>query len=265
MTDPHVEFAGTIPAFYDRCLGPFLFEPYAEDLVGRLSAGPDSRVLEVACGTGIATRRLRRALPAGAQLVATDLSNAMIALARFKLVGEDIHWRTADASALPFKDGVFDAVVCQFGFMFPSNKARAFREARRVLRPGGTLLANVWCPLDENPAAAIAHAVVSRMFDDDPPRFFHVPYGAFDAGSLRSRAEEAGFASIAVSRVALWGRSASARNVALGFAKGSPLSLELTARQADLDAVASAFERELTSHGGDPFRSPLAALVLAAS
>jgi SAM-dependent methyltransferase len=189
----------------------------------------------------------------------------MIAFARAKLAREDIHWRTADALALPFKDGVFDAVVCQFGLMFFADKQLAFREARRVLRPGGTLVTNVWGPLDENPSAEIAHAVLSRMFEDDPPQFFRVPFGSVDAGSMRQLAAEAGFANATVERVAHVGRSASARIVAVGYAKGSPLSVDLAARGADLDAVAAAFEEALSRHGGNPFHSPLAALVLAAS
>ncbi len=265
MTSPHARFLGTIPSYYDQCLGPFLFEPFAQDLARRLVASPEHRVLELACGTGIATRMVREALPTGAQLVATDVNTAMIDLARAKLAGADIHWRIADATALPFKDHAFDAVICQFGFMFFPDQALAFREARRVLRPGGTLLANVWCSLEENPAAGIAHAVLSRMFEDDPPRFFRVPFGSGDAATMRALAAQAGFAAVTVSRVCLEGRAPSARVVADGFAKGSPLSLELTSRGADLDVVADAFEGALATHGGNPFRSPLAALVLAAS
>jgi len=265
MTDANALFLGTVPAVYDRCLGPFIFEPYASDLARRVAATPDSRVLELACGTGIATRRLREALPSGAQLVASDLSEAMIAIARDRLAGADVHWRVADASALPFKDGAFDTVACQFGLMFLPDPARGFSEARRVLRTGGEFLANVWCSLDENPAAGIAHAVLARMFADDPPQFLRVPYGSLDAAALRTLAAEAGFTSIDVSRVALEGRAVSARAVADRFAKGTPLASALAARGADLDAVADAFEAELAAHGGNPFRSPLAALVLAAS
>ena len=265
MPDQDALFLGSIPAFYDRCLGPFLFEPYADDLARRVAATPGARVLELACGTGIVTRRLRQALPAGAVLVASDLSRAMIAIAREKLAGADVHWRVADASALPFKDGAFDTVVCQFGLMFLPDPARGFSEARRVVRPGGTFLANVWCSLDENPAAGTAHAVLLRMFEDDPPQFLRVPYGSLDAEALRRLAAGAGFANVAVTRVALVGRAESARLVANGFAKGTPLAAALEERGADLDAVADALEAALAPHDGGPFRSPLAALVLAAS
>jgi SAM-dependent methyltransferase len=265
MTEAHAQFRGSIPEFYDRCLGPFLFEPYADDLVRRLGFHPGSRVLELACGTGIVTRRLRAALPQGAALVATDLNPAMLERARQALIGADIHWRTADAGALPFKDATFDAVICQFGFMFLPDRAAGFAEARRVLRPGGTLLANSWAPLEDNPAAAIVHAAAARLFEGSPPRFLLVPYGSLDAETLRALALAAGFTNVSVSRVAIEGRSRSAREVATGFAKGTPLSLEIVERGGDLDQAAAAFEKDLAAHGGHPFRSPLAADVLVAS
>lgn len=265
MIDAHAQFKGTIPDAYDRCLGPFLFEPYAEDLVRRLPAPPGAHVLEIACGTGILTRRLRAALPKETELVATDLNPAMLDRARATLAGADIHWRTADAAALPFKDATFDVVACQFGYMFVPDRATAFAEARRVLRAGGTLLASAWGTLDENPAAGIVHATAARMFEGNPPRFLLVPYGSLPAGTMRSLALAAGFANVAVSRVAIEGTSPSARDVAAGFAKGTPLSLELVERGGDLDAAAAAFYEALAPHGGSPFRSPLAADVLVAS
>jgi SAM-dependent methyltransferase len=258
-------FEGSIPAFYDRDLGPFLFEPYADDLALRVIAQPGASVLELACGTGIATRRLRERLPEGAQLVATDVSPAMIARARARLSGYDVHWRTADATALPFRDGVFDAVVCQFGLMFFPDRGRGLSEARRVLRLGGTLIVSVWCSLADNPSGEIVDRVVSLMFEDDPPRFMRVLYGAIDAEALHALAIQAGFTSVTVSRVDLEGRAASARAVATGFSRGSPLSLELAERGADFEAVVDAMTAELERHGGSPFRSPLAALVLTAS
>jgi SAM-dependent methyltransferase len=265
MSSSRPAFDGSIPTYYDRCLGPFLFEPYAADLARRVGARPGSGVLELACGTGIATSRLRAALPASTSLVATDLSAAMIDIARAKLGAAEVHWRTADASSLPFKDRSFDTVACQFGLMFFPDKPLAMREVRRVLRPGGRLVASVWESLEANPAAAIAHAVASRMFEGDPPQFLHVPYGALDAETARALAAEAGFGSVSIDRVELEGRAETPRTVAEGFAKGSPLALELEARGADLDAVAEAFASALLPHGGTPFHSPLSAFVLTAS
>jgi len=265
MSESRANFTGSVPEFYHRYLGPFLFEPYAADLVRRLPTGTGAPVLELACGTGIATRHLRAALPPATQLVATDLNPAMMEKARMNMAGADVHWRTADAAELPFKDEAFGTVACQFGFMFLPDRARGFREARRVLRAGGTLLASVWCSLDDNPSAAVAHRTVGRMFEDDPPLFLLVPYGSVSGEALRTLAAEAGFSQIDVERVAFEGRAPSARDVAIGMAKGSPMAAELTTRGADLDAVVDAFARALDPSGDGPFRSPMAAFVLTAS
>ena len=150
------QFAGSIPETYDRYLGPLLFEPYARDLAARLAALAPARVLETAAGTGVATRALARALPAGAAIVATDLNRPMLDLAAARMETAEVTWQQADALALPFGDGAFDAVACQFGAMFFPDKAAAYREARRVLRRGGRLVLSVWDRIESN---ELAHVV----------------------------------------------------------------------------------------------------------
>jgi len=122
MTDHNVQFTGSIPAAYDRYLGPLLFEPYAAELVDRLGSVPMASVLELAAGTGILTERLRRAMPATAALTATDLNEPMLGIAQAKLPELGITWQTADAQDLPFPDASFDLVACQFGFLFGPSR-----------------------------------------------------------------------------------------------------------------------------------------------
>jgi ubiquinone/menaquinone biosynthesis C-methylase UbiE len=267
MTDGRdARFEGSIPTFYDRFLGGFHSEPFAADLVRRLSVGEDARLLELACGTGILTRRLRAAIPSRAQIVATDLNKAMLDFARANLFGADVHWRTADAQSLPFKGGVFDAVVCQFGVMFLPDKAAGFREARRVLRPGGTFLANVWCSLDDNPAAGAAHRALLSLFPEDPPRFLETPFGFHDAREIERLAREAGFTRVVIERLELEGRAPSARHLATGIARGSPLALILAERGVDHELVVDAIATALRDGDGAlPFAAPLAALVVTAT
>jgi SAM-dependent methyltransferase len=100
------QFSGTVPATYDRILGPVLFEPYARDVVARLPAGDRLRVLEIACGTGIGTRRLQEALSGRATIVATDLNEPMIEHARAAVASSEIIWQQADAqSCIGFVEG----------------------------------------------------------------------------------------------------------------------------------------------------------------
>src|SRR5437016_5070372 len=194
MKVEHAKFSGSIPAAYDRYLGPILFQSYAEDLMNRLGAGENSSVLELACGTGILTRVLRDRLPATARLVATDLNEPMIANAASKFAqNERIEWKQADASSLPFDDQSFDAIVCQFGVMFFPDKALSAREAHRVLKPGGVFLFNVWDSMEHNDLGRIAHETISSFFEKDPPTFYEVPFSYYDQNEIKRVLEAAGF------------------------------------------------------------------------
>src|SRR2546428_13393233 len=164
--DRNVLFQGAVPENYDRYLGPVIFEPWAEDLVLRLAGKKYERVLEIACGTGIVTGRLRDVLPATTEIVATDLNPDMFEFAKRKFTnGEHGLWQQADASALAFPDRSFDAAVCQFGVMFVPDKAAVMRESYRVLRSGGVFLFNVWDSFEANPFGQIAHATIASFFD----------------------------------------------------------------------------------------------------
>jgi ubiquinone/menaquinone biosynthesis C-methylase UbiE len=144
MSATDATFAGSIPIIYEQYLGSLLFEPYAQDMAARLSDVTQGRILEVAAGTGIATRALAKALPPDVEIVATDLNQAMLDLAARRLQAPNVTWRQTDAQTLPFEDSSFDAVACQFGVMFFPDKLAAYREALRVLKPGGRFVFSVW-------------------------------------------------------------------------------------------------------------------------
>ena len=90
-------FAGAIPELYESYLVPMIFEPYAEDLAARVASRTLTRVLEVAAGTGVVTRRLAAALPPSAAIVATDLNPAMLDQAALVATSRAVEWRQADA------------------------------------------------------------------------------------------------------------------------------------------------------------------------
>ena len=139
MNNPESDkvFSGSIPKLYETYLVPMIFEPYAADLAHRLASRSLARVLEIAAGTGVVTRSMVAVLPESVSIVATDLNQPMVDLASTIGTNRPVEWRQADAMQLPFPDGLFDAVVCQFGVMFFPEKSKAFSEARRVLRSGG--------------------------------------------------------------------------------------------------------------------------------
>jgi SAM-dependent methyltransferase len=223
-------------------------------------------VLETACGTGIVTRELRCRLPPTTALVATDLNQPMIDAARAALGDPPgIEWRQADCTALPFEDGSFGAVVCQFGMMFVPDKGAAVREARRLLAGGGLLAFNVWDDLASNPFSRAVNEVVAGVFPSDPPRFFEVPYGSNDPAAWSRLLAEHGFVDPALDWVDFEARSPTAAQLALGLVRGTPVSNQIAERGGDFDAIVEAATAALTELGGAaPFRSPMRALVVTA-
>jgi ubiquinone/menaquinone biosynthesis C-methylase UbiE len=268
MSYQHTAFTGSIPENYDRYLGPALFEPYASDLVGRLNVPEGTSVLELACGTGIVTRRLRDRLPPGARLVATDLNEAMMAYAARKFGPEEaVEWKRADATNLPFPGESFDAVVCQFGLMFVPDKGRAIREARRVLKPGGALLFSVWDAIEQNDLAHIAHTTIKTFFEHDPPDFYEVPFCFHDPETIRSLMTGAGFRDIKLSLLALPSVSPSAVEAAKGLVEGNPVIVAIKERRpSDVQRIVAAVAEAVAARCGDkPVRAKMRALVCAAA
>jgi ubiquinone/menaquinone biosynthesis C-methylase UbiE len=264
MSSEITRFVGSIPELYDRHLGPVLFEPYAHDLAWRLPSDA-KRVLEVAAGTGRVTRQLLANLAPDAELVATDLNEPMLAEAQRRLADPRVTWQTADAQALPFADRGFDAVACQFGLMFVPDKLLALREMNRVLRPGGTLLLNVWDAVEINSATLVLHTLAFDTFPADPPLFFKTPFSMSDASVLDALAHEAGFASVRIDTIRKTAEAKSAADLAIGFVRGNPLWNQLVDRGVDAPAFEAAVARALAREFGDsPCRSPLSAHVLTA-
>ena len=186
MSDDVAGFVGSIPENYDRGLGPIFFTDYAEHTARLVAGYAPSRVLETGAGTGIVTRRLRDLLPATTRLIATDLNPPMLEIARKKFRSDEpVEFRQADAMALPFADASFDAMVCQFSAQFFPDKEKSYREAYRVLAPGGRYVFSV---VDgAHPHGRIADEVAAQFFPTDPPQFYRVGTGYNKTTRLRSR------------------------------------------------------------------------------
>jgi ubiquinone/menaquinone biosynthesis C-methylase UbiE len=267
MTGDVAGFVGDIPQHYDQGLGPIIFVDYSADMARRVAACKPGRVLEIAAGTGIVTRVLRDVLPATAHLTATDLNPPMLEIARAKFRdGEAVDFKPADAMALPFADGSFDAVVCQFGVMFYPDKDKSYREALRVLSPGGHYLFSIWDSHHYNPFGRITHQVAARFFPVDPPQFMNVPF-AYAFEPIKQSLIEAGFADITAAVVRREKEIPDAARFARGLVYGSPLIDQLRARgdtspEQVVDVLVTEFHREF---GFDPGRMALQAIMFSAT
>lgn len=233
MSTPDHVFAGSVPSLYETLLVPLIFEPYAADLKSRVAAREVSRVLEIAAGTGVVTRALA-SLPGAFSIIATDLNQAMLDQAAAIGTARPIQWQKADAMSLPFPDGAFDAVICQFGAMFFPDKARAFAEARRVLAPRGVFLFNVWDRISDNEFADTVTTALATVFPDDPPRFMaRTPHGYHDLGTIGRDLAAGGFSQPPrMETVVARSRASSARVAAIAYCQGTPLRNEIEARDA---------------------------------
>ena len=260
-------FQGSIPALYDRYLGPLIFAPYAADLAARLTELRHGSVLETAAGTGVVTRALASTLPQEVAIVATDLNQAMLDHASRELVSDRVTWRQADAQMLPFPDGMFDAVVCQFGAMFFPDRPRAFAEAARVLKPGGRYLFSVWDRIAENEFADVVVSAVAALYPDDPPMFLaRTPHGHHDTAALVAQLRAAGFGTTGVESLTLESTAPDALSVAIGYCQGTPMRGEIEAHGAEALAAATrvAADAIAARYGAGPVTGRIRAYILTA-
>lgn len=261
-------FTGSVPQTYHTYLGPLIFEAYAADIARRLNVRDAERVLELAAGTGIVTKELLAALPPGAALVATDLAEPMLAVARSHVVPDPrVAFHQADACSLPFADASFDAIACQFGVMFFPDKVKAMQEARRVLKPGGRFIFSVWDSLEHNPIPRVVQETARKAFTRDPPKFLtNLPYGWFDHAEIERVVRAGGFTRCTIETVEFPSVAPTAEDAARGFIDGTPLLAALAERGVkDPTPIREAATRELSARFGDkPCRSTMRAIVVRA-
>jgi ubiquinone/menaquinone biosynthesis C-methylase UbiE len=260
-------FAGSIPELYEQYLVPLIFEPYALDLGKRLQRSGTESVLETAAGTGVVTRALAARLAPTARITATDLNEPMLNHARTRLQDARVTWQQADAQALPFEDQKFDAVVCQFGVMFFPDKVRAFKEARRVLKPGGRYYFSVWDKISENDFADVVTQALGEMFPNDPPRFLaRTPHGHSDVERLRAELTAAGFTDISAEGIDARSKASSPREPAIAYCEGTPLRNEIEARDKSRlpEATARAADAIAQRFGNGPVDGRIRAIVITA-
>jgi ubiquinone/menaquinone biosynthesis C-methylase UbiE len=199
MGKSEIALATRSPAeVYEAFFVPALFQQWGHTIADMAGVGPDQRVLDVACGTGVlACAAAERVGPEGA-VTGLDPNDEMLAIARGK--SARIEWKNGRAESLPFADASFDRVASQFGLMFFADKPAGLREMMRVLCAGGRLAVAVCDALDHSPGYAVLAELLQRLFDATVADAFRAPFALGDCAQLRSLCEQAGIRNAQVTR-----------------------------------------------------------------
>jgi ubiquinone/menaquinone biosynthesis C-methylase UbiE len=269
MSQSDKVFIGSIPRIYDDYLVPLIFQGFARDIAQRAANLSPTAVLETAAGSGVVARALAPILSQGCRYVVTDLNQPMLDRAAARQ-GADVRivWQQADALALPFDDSAFDVVCCQFGVMFFPDRISGYREVRRLLKPGGHWLFNVWDRIEENIFANDVTNALAKFFPSDPPRFLaRTPHGYHDVALIREELHSAGFSNVAIETRREQRSAPSARVPALAYCQGTPLRNEIEARAADkLQAATEYAAAAIASrHGNGEVAAKIQGFVITAS
>lgn len=227
-TDARATWAkSTTAENYETRLVPLLFEPWAESLVDVVDPQPGERVLDLACGTGVVTRKAAGRVGPGGTVTGVDLNADMLAIARRVTPAgavPAITWKQADALDTGLADRSFDIGLCQQGLQFFGDRVTALRELHRVLAPGGRVALSVWCdhrspgfyPFD----SAFRNVLASP---GEAVRFLRAIFDLADPDELHHLLTMAGFQNVTVTRTTRTVHCASAREWVDAFLGGAPL------------------------------------------
>lgn len=172
----------SVPEGYERFMLRQLFEPWARKLVRHAQLQPGWSVLDVASGLGPVARVAAAAVGPAGRVVASDISEPMLALAAARTVppgSAPIEYRHGPAAAIAAPDSSFDAVLCQHGLQFFADRAAALREMHRVTRPDGVVVLSTWAaeyplglfgPMSETLQELGVEEPFPRAFDPDSYR-----------------------------------------------------------------------------------------------
>lgn len=181
---------------YEKRLVPALMAAWARRVVAAAGVRPGDHVLDVACGTGVVAREAAERTGTTGRVVGFDLNPGMLAVAR--ALGPEIEWQQGDAAMLPFADGSFDRVTCQFALMFFPDRTAALREMRRVLKEDGQLALATWGAIDASPPYLAQAEIARRLAGPEAAAIVQAPFVLPDPAKLRLLLGGAGFVDISI-------------------------------------------------------------------
>ena len=241
---------GSVAGAYDEIYLPRIFIPWARLLLERAALRPGEAVLDIATGPGTVARLAAEQVGPQGRVVGTDLSEAMIAIARAKPPSSGSvtsEYLVSPAAPLAVEDGVFDVVTCQQGLQFFPDRAAAVREMHRALKPGGRGVAAVWREIELQPYFAAMRAALDECLPREQAEPYGAPFRWPKAVDMEDTFREQRFANVSV--VELRHPLTFEGGIAQAFSALAASPIATTIAQLDAEARArlwSAVERGLT-------------------
>lgn len=231
-TSLYEKYAASAAENYERHFVPAIGEPAARRLLATAQLSPGERVLDVACGTGIATRLAAQAVGSTGHVSGLDANPGMISVAR--TITPEVDWHEAPAEDMPLADRSVDVALCAMGLQFFSDRPKALREMRRVVVPDGRV---VTCTPGPTPPLfeAIGEALVNHV-GPGASMFVHAVFALHDPSEVRDLFESAGFTQVHVESRPLPLRVAPPADFFWQYVRSTPLAAVV----AELDESARA-------------------------
>lgn len=196
---------GYLAETYERVMIPALMSPWAAQVIRAVQVQPGERALDVACGTGVVARRLAPLVGTQGQVFGLDRNPEMLRVARLAADREGlaIDWRLGQAEQLPFPDGAFDVIVCQFALMYFADRRAALAEMRRALSASGRVGLGVWQAMERHPFYQALDEVSQRRLGRSSVQGM---FSLADAEELRGLLADAGFQRVEIESLSLTAR-----------------------------------------------------------
>jgi len=189
----------SVPKAYNEFLVPRLFEPWANVMLDEVGLESGQSVLDIATGPGTVARLAAARVGPRGRIVATDISQPMLDIAKGKTqppTSAAIEFLLSPAAPLAAPAQAFDVVLCQQGLQFFPDRIAALREMRRVLKPNGRVAIAVWTELARNEIYAAFHAALHAAAPSDLAELITAPFSWPDGAALKKAAEDAGFRQV---------------------------------------------------------------------
>ena len=191
------QYRGNPAEIYEEHFVPVIGRPCAVPVVDAAKLRSGQRVLDVACGTGIAARVAKDIVGSGGRVVGVDGNPGMLEVARSSTPESVvIEWHEASADDLPFPDATFDAVLCSLGLQFFADKRGAVRQMCRVVASGGRVAIGV--PGPTPPLFSELHDVLAEHLDPDVAAFVPVVFSIDDPATVHELMVGAGLSDVDV-------------------------------------------------------------------